>query len=426
MRRAACGRCFGSAAAQGALSGSPGGVLKVGDAGNKGRGVFAARTLVVGELLLRVSSAQKASSAALAGAAERPQERRQEAAAGAAAGGSTSSAGVGGGAAARRPAVEAYVLDAAPPPPQPSDEEEAETMRRFPFLRDPRAWPMVAAPRAAGAISLEALHSAVAAPFVLSSQLAFAEHGMLNHSCCPEAIRSFDADTLTLRAARVVESGQEVSDTYFYPLVPHHLRAKACEAFGFECHCPRCRAEAALPRPMHVWSELTWANGVRLLGEVARARAAAKGNLAALQENERVQMALQQMEGLVATTGDRLTALELPEADLSMCLGSWAALAAAVGDLRAALRGDLGGAAEALQQAAQWAEPAAPAHALSFAARALAFRAAIESEPKDVLAACFQDLLGMRERCLGSDVPTQPVLGDLAAACGVDLSARVA
>lgn len=62
------------------------------------------------------------------------------------------------------------------PPHRRRAQEEAETMRRFPFLRDPRAWPMVAAPRAAGAISLEALHSAVAAPFVSSATLRAMRH----------------------------------------------------------------------------------------------------------------------------------------------------------------------------------------------------------------------------------------------------------
>lgn len=395
------------------LRGSPEGALVLGDAGVKGFGVFAARRLAPGTLLLRdraAAAGTTAASVAAAGAAATargvgPTERGATGASAAAAG----AAGAGPGAA---PQSQAYVLDAPVPLPE-LDEEAAAAVRRFPFLADPRLWAAVCAPRSLGALDLEGLHHRLAAPFAVRGGAAFTEHALLNHSCCPEVVRYFVGDSLVLRSARTVEAEEEVSDTYFFPLAPLHVRAKACEAFHFECHCPRCTAEAALPRQLHVWGRLTWTNTLRLLGEVAHARARARGAPEALRASGAVHAAVGQLEGLVAGTEGRLRALGLPEAELAWCLSSWACAAAAVGDLRASVRGDLAAAAQALAQAAHWAVPTAPGQALGYAGRAAAYRAAAGEAA--AAAADVAEAVALHRRCLCEDHPeVEEVLATIA------------
>lgn len=376
-------RCAAAAERQ-PLAGSVGGWLAVGDAGTKGLGIFAERAAEPGQELLRSSPATAA-------------PRLPRAAAPAA------------GAAA------AYVLDA-PVPTGRLGEDEAAMVKRFPFLGDPRLWAAVAAPRqvplAAGIfVDLEQLHHAIAAPLFATvpgeGRQAFHEHALLNHSCCPEVVRYFEGGALVLRASRPIQLGSEVSDSYFFPLVPLHLRVEACHAFGFQCCCPRCASEAALPQRTQVWAKLTWENSIRILGEVAAVRAAARGDASALRGSERAAAGAQQLAGLVESTEQRLRALDLSEADLQLCLASWVCPAAAAGDLAAAARGDFAAAAEALDRASRWAEPVSPGHALGLLARAAGYALGAGGAVSAEVAGRFEAL---RRRCFGGDVPAARLL----------------
>jgi len=292
-----------------------------------------------------------------------------------------------------------YVLDA-PVPMGKLGDEEVELLKRFPFLGDPRLWPAVAAPRR---LPLPA--------GVGADGEAYHEHGFLNHSCCPEVVRYFSRGALVLRATRPIQAGEEVSDSYFFPLVPWHLRSQACEPFGFRCGCPRCVREAALPKQMQVWAELTWANTVRILGEVAVVRATARGDPEALKSSSRAWAGLDQLLGLVESTEQRLRDLDLPEADLDWCLASWACPAAALGDLLAAVRGDLLAASEALGRAARWAEPVAPGHALGLLARSTGYAVAAGGGGLGDEAA--GRLLALHRRLFGADLVPGDVLPGL-------------
>ena len=79
------------------------------------------------------------------------------------------------------------------------------------------------------------------------------EFAMLNHACAPSAI-NFPVHLATgkfmaVRAARPLAAGEEATISYVGADQLRPLRARRAalkEAFGFECGCARCAAEAAL------------------------------------------------------------------------------------------------------------------------------------------------------------------------------------
>lgn len=379
-------------------------MLTVGDAGAKGLGAFAAFPIEPGTEILRVGSAGATSSA--------PSPPRQN-------------KGVSSGT--------AYVLDA-PVPLGELDEDDAALVKRFPFLGDPRLWPAASAPRrvavktgvAESELDLERLHGTTTAPLFVpqsgTSHRSFHEHGFLNHSCCPDVVRYFSDGALVLRSARSIDTDEEVHDTYFYPLVPAHLRAEACSRYGFKCNCPRCSAENSLAAPLQVWTKLTWANVVRILGQMVRVRAQAKGDPAALRSSEDAQNGVAQLHGLIQHTEHRLRDADLSDRDLTLCLASWASAAAAMGDLLASARGDFQNASSALGRAASWAQVVSPGHALSFGARSFAYALA-SAETDNTAVGCCQmagneavtgeKLLAMHNASLGSDFAIDATLGGL-------------
>ena len=68
---------------------------------------------------------------------------------------------------------------------------------------------------------------------VLCARVSF-----LNHSCCPNAVMSWDGDRMKLRATEHIGRGDEVTIAYV-----HHfqVRHKRHTALGFQCRCIECQ-----------------------------------------------------------------------------------------------------------------------------------------------------------------------------------------
>jgi len=334
-------RRLGLASRRGFCSGTfADGRLRVADAGAKGRGVFAAQGIEKGSVVLTVEAGAP-SSVVLA---------------------------------EQSPKV--YVLDPAPAR-LPTDDED---VLKFPFLSDPRNWPMVCGrPKVAG-VGMQAVHEACVSPFLAGQKAGpFLDHGYFNHSCCAQVQRDFpQPSTLRLRALQKIEPGQEIDDSYSFPLVPLHVRRLGHEALGFQCACERCTAEGQLPRTMHVWSELSWGTVMRLLASVARTRSQSGGKTQGLTDDPTLRQVVDQLRGLLGQTEKRLEASAEGRA-LELCLASWAPCMAALGDLQGLLREPE--AYDTMGTAARWSMPVMPSFALQIAARGLLYAAEMEHAP---------------------------------------------
>ncbi|CAK0831455.1 unnamed protein product, partial [Prorocentrum cordatum] len=75
---------------------------------------------------------------------------------------------------------------------------------------------------------------------------------LVNHSCRPSAARVFLGDTMFVRAARRLQKGDEITDSYVSVMQPAFERRAALEArFGFRIADDRCLVEdALLPEPV--------------------------------------------------------------------------------------------------------------------------------------------------------------------------------
>ncbi len=67
-----------------------------------------------------------------------------------------------------------------------------------------------------------------------------------NHSCAANAQRKFLGDCMIVRATREVAAGEEVFLSYAPTELPYDERQKRLKFWGFKCRCPRCRAEKQL------------------------------------------------------------------------------------------------------------------------------------------------------------------------------------
>ncbi|CAK9006956.1 Histone-lysine N-methyltransferase SMYD3 (SET and MYND domain-containing protein 3) (Zinc finger MYND domain-containing protein 1) [Durusdinium trenchii] len=160
---------------------------------------------------------------------------------------------------------EAALKDVALPEAMPIGQEHAFGA----LLSDPRQWRSVSAPRLLLADKVNV--AILLRLFFTLAQLtrapvssAFSVHGLINHSCDPNVQRTFatagkDEHWLLLRAAEDLESGEELMDSYFFPLVPlaerRHLLSLLDPKATFECRCVRCLNEA-LTDEASSWSAL--------------------------------------------------------------------------------------------------------------------------------------------------------------------------
>ncbi|KAK6074601.1 hypothetical protein SCUP234_08131 [Seiridium cupressi] len=75
----------------------------------------------------------------------------------------------------------------------------------------------------------------------------FTRASLVNHSCIPNAARSFLGDLIILRAAKDIKKGQEITLAYvrrnFPGLNLKTLQEMITEGFGFSCKCGLCEAD---------------------------------------------------------------------------------------------------------------------------------------------------------------------------------------
>ncbi|KAK9774394.1 putative SET domain-containing protein [Seiridium cardinale] len=75
----------------------------------------------------------------------------------------------------------------------------------------------------------------------------FTRASLVNHSCIPNAARSFLGDLIVLRAAKDIKKGQEITLAYvsrnFPGLNLKTLQEMITEGFGFSCKCGLCEAD---------------------------------------------------------------------------------------------------------------------------------------------------------------------------------------
>ncbi|CAL1154902.1 unnamed protein product [Cladocopium goreaui] len=127
------------------------------------------------------------------------------------------------------------------------------------LLSDPRQWRSISAPRrlVTGKAELRSseLFFSLARLTRAPASDAFSVHGLINHSCAPNVQRTFmtsagdERPWLLLRAAEDIQAGEELMDSYFFPLMPLEERHRWLSLLGpkaiFECRCARCVAEAS-------------------------------------------------------------------------------------------------------------------------------------------------------------------------------------
>ena len=90
-------------------------------------------------------------------------------------------------------------------------------------------------------------------PYLSDSQdcyyLLFKSSSMLNHSCEPNAYRSFyknDSSVCFIKATRDIEKDEEVTISYVDLLMNVKERRESIRGqYGFECRCKRCLDEEA-------------------------------------------------------------------------------------------------------------------------------------------------------------------------------------
>ncbi|KAJ7810418.1 hypothetical protein B0H14DRAFT_3112485 [Mycena olivaceomarginata] len=71
-----------------------------------------------------------------------------------------------------------------------------------------------------------------------------------NHSCIPNADRSFTGDMMVVRANRDIKAGEEIFLGYYPPQHTYTERRKHLDFFGFQCDCALCTAESKEPAKM--------------------------------------------------------------------------------------------------------------------------------------------------------------------------------
>ncbi|KAG6368573.1 hypothetical protein INS49_002786 [Diaporthe citri] len=70
---------------------------------------------------------------------------------------------------------------------------------------------------------------------------------LVNHSCVPNADRSFIGDMMVVRATRGIKAGEEISLSYLVPNHSYLERKERLYFYGIECDCPLCEVEKFMP-----------------------------------------------------------------------------------------------------------------------------------------------------------------------------------
>eukprot|EP01031_Cornospumella_fuschlensis_P031193 gene31193-37700_t len=81
---------------------------------------------------------------------------------------------------------------------------------------------------------------------ITDSSLEIIGHGLylhasvFNHSCQPNAIHTFQQETMVITALRDIQPGEEILVSYIDLAMPRELRQSALLPYGFICDCARC------------------------------------------------------------------------------------------------------------------------------------------------------------------------------------------
>lgn len=129
-----------------------------------------------------------------------------------------------------------------------------------------------------------------------------------NHSCLPNAVRTFIGDIRFMRAARRIEVGDEITTQYIAPEVDIDERQERYQAtWGFRCDCELCVADGSIDRSVR-------AERSRLFTELRKMvmRVGEKGTT--ITSLKKIARSIRELEGLYTLSGsdqpDRYT--ELP------------------------------------------------------------------------------------------------------------------
>lgn len=68
-----------------------------------------------------------------------------------------------------------------------------------------------------------------------------------NHSCIPNADRSFIGDMMVIRATREIKAGEEICMSYLNPEHSYLERKERLYEYGIDCDCPLCEVEKSMP-----------------------------------------------------------------------------------------------------------------------------------------------------------------------------------
>lgn len=69
----------------------------------------------------------------------------------------------------------------------------------------------------------------------------------VNHSCIPNADRSFIGDMMVIRATRGIKAGEEICMSYLNPEHSYPERKERLSEYGIDCDCPLCEVEKSMP-----------------------------------------------------------------------------------------------------------------------------------------------------------------------------------
>ncbi|KAI4314138.1 hypothetical protein L6164_027074 [Bauhinia variegata] len=75
---------------------------------------------------------------------------------------------------------------------------------------------------------------------------------LINHSCCPNARRLHVGDYLIVHASKDIKAGEEITFAYFDPLLPLYKRKETSMTLGIHCRCKRCKFEAEISSKQEV------------------------------------------------------------------------------------------------------------------------------------------------------------------------------
>ncbi|KIY70318.1 SET domain-containing protein [Cylindrobasidium torrendii FP15055 ss-10] len=145
----------------------------------------------------------------------------------------------------------------------------------------------------------------------------FLELSRCNHSCSPNAYWKWDAKTFTstLRAARPIEKGEEITIQYIDSCISYRQRRdKLASRYGFTCICSTCTAED------HAASDAARSELRRVLRGMPRIEAWCDANMD-MSDDHLIRMAERALE-LREQEGLQLGAMSRHMEDIALCYGA--------------------------------------------------------------------------------------------------------